>query len=465
MCLLVWHCNDVSQDVTLFESTPVRTMLKNYIPSSWMSAEDEAVSPLLHRVADTATFSEQQVSQEEHSTSLSSPSRTQELVLSRPTPKSHSAAKPELTRSASLKRLTTKAEKIGQHMHVYGKPPSESQVKSWVHEAEAYAAKLAKQDPRGVVGSHWRDYTNSGDDWKSSLKAATAAAKQATVLNKKQQQELHDNHLRSIGVYAPPALLHALMSKPAATATPSPAAPAAPSQPAATAVTAATAAPAAPATPAAVVAESHSPAAAALSPTAGGSGRGGLPPVVPALYPGVSFFARLRELRSHSSGPAADAATAAHPPRTSALYGRDDDERFAPPADAAALSPSRAPAFDPVARDWHALMRHPPPVTPYTRPDIRDAREYPYPGRRWAARKREMQRFGSAIATYESDPELNPVLVMQVSPSACLSASPSLPPSLPLPPNLPNSHSLPPTPSLPLSFLPPSLSSLAFSPL
>ena len=52
-------------------------------------------------------------------------------------------------------------------------------------------------------------------------------------------------------------------------------------------------------------------------------------------------------------------------------------------------------------------------MTAATRPDMRDARAYPYPGRRWAARKREMRRFGAAIATYEADPELNPVLVVQ----------------------------------------------------
>ena len=329
------------------------------------------------------------------------PSRTQELALSQSAHKPDSASLPVLSRSASLKRLTTKAEKLGQHLHFYGKAPSESQIKDLVHAAEEYATKLADKDPRGVVGSHWRDYKDASQDWSSALKAAAAAADKASALHAKQKQELHDTHLRNIGEYAPPALLHALMTK-APTAKPAASSSAppttlAPAPPAAKEPSAA-----APLRPVAAA----RPASTALSPSPGTADAGPLPPEAPLRYPGVSFFAHLRELRSLSPR-AAPSSSGPPPTRTSALFGRDDD-------DGAAAAAPPPPAFDPVAREWHALMRHPPPVTPATRPDVRDAREYPYPGRRWAARKREMQRFGSAIATYESDPELNPVLVMQV---------------------------------------------------
>lgn len=62
---------------------------------------------------------------------------------------------------------------------------------------------------------------------------------------------------------------------------------------------------------------------------------------------------------------------------------------------------------------WRRLMEQPPPVTSDTRPDIVDQKTGGYPDSKIFAKKtKEMRAFGAAVRGYESDPELNPLIVM-----------------------------------------------------
>eukprot|EP00291_Cryptomonas_curvata_P006434 CAMPEP_0172193928 /NCGR_PEP_ID=MMETSP1050-20130122/25263_1 /TAXON_ID=233186 /ORGANISM="Cryptomonas curvata, Strain CCAP979/52" /LENGTH=245 /DNA_ID=CAMNT_0012869611 /DNA_START=524 /DNA_END=1257 /DNA_ORIENTATION=- len=207
----------------LSQNPPLRTILKEYVPSSWMSASDAAASPLLHRVANTQSF--QDATHDADAGSAATPpatlqtsAKTEQLASAPAKPAPPADAKPaDVRHSAALRRLTTKAEKLGEHLHVYGQQPSKSQWRALVHAAEAYATQLAAKHPRDILGAHWRWQTQPATDTPAAIRAAAAAADKAAALQRKQKEELREAHLRDIGEYAPPNVLHALLTaKPAA---------------------------------------------------------------------------------------------------------------------------------------------------------------------------------------------------------------------------------------------------------
>jgi len=57
LCTIVSQLNNGDRpNFDLSQKPPLRTILKEYVPSSWMSASDAAASPLLHRVVNTQSF-------------------------------------------------------------------------------------------------------------------------------------------------------------------------------------------------------------------------------------------------------------------------------------------------------------------------------------------------------------------------------------------------------------------------
>ena len=119
---------------------------KSYIPDSWMTPEDEEESPLLQSFVKSATFgagenakiayhvpSLKSAAASTLASSISkSPLKTEQLASSPHLTRSIQTDKPH-ARDSALRRLTTKAEKLGKQLHDHGvQAPTKSEWKEQV---------------------------------------------------------------------------------------------------------------------------------------------------------------------------------------------------------------------------------------------------------------------------------------------------------------------------------------------
>jgi hypothetical protein len=117
---------------------------KSYVPDSWMTPRDAEESPLLHSFVKSATFGTNVNSKFiSHETSLHSPvssvsgrsiSQTEQLASSPPLAAESKSGASSHSHDSALRRLTTKAEKLGKELHDHGvQAPTKSEWQAQVH--------------------------------------------------------------------------------------------------------------------------------------------------------------------------------------------------------------------------------------------------------------------------------------------------------------------------------------------
>ena len=116
---------------------------------------------------------------------------------------------PDVSGSEAAKGKAQAAEEVApkkataQDLNQWNKAPTGDRWKSMVKSAEEAADKLAQEHPRSVLGSHWRsDVAAPTETLTEDSAAATRAGKAAA----QQQIRLAEDHLKQKGIYAPAAI-------------------------------------------------------------------------------------------------------------------------------------------------------------------------------------------------------------------------------------------------------------------
>jgi len=128
---------------------------------------------------------------------------------------------------------------------------------------------------------------------------------------------------------------------------------------------------------------------------------------------------RLRESYSRPSADELKFRDSIRSIEGSKLYQEEmDDDDEADPAEEARQKKMRGQlrikqAQERMAVRWRQIMSHPPRRNAATRPDMLDPRELLTPRVGFKAKKKELDDFKNAIEMYESDPEMNPMTMIQ----------------------------------------------------
>ena len=116
---------------------------------------------------------------------------------------------PDVSRSEAAKGKAQAAEQVAptkataQDLNQWHKAPTGDRWKSMVKSAEEAAEKLAQEHPRSVLGSHWRSDVAAPTE---TLTEDSAAANRAGKAAAQQQIRLAEDHLKQKGIYAPAAM-------------------------------------------------------------------------------------------------------------------------------------------------------------------------------------------------------------------------------------------------------------------